>query len=442
MKKTFSLLLIVTLAISKIYAQQSKHVILISLDGFRPEFYLDDHWAAPNLRHLKNGGLYAERMKSVFPSYTYPSHVAMLTGAMPARGGIYYNAPMESTGAWSWYLKDIKVPTIWQALKAKGMTSSAVEWPVSVGEGIDYNIPEIWDVDHGEDRITEIRKYATKGLIEEIERNATGKLDSSNMNEEYLSMDGNAGRMAAYIFKTYRPNFMAVHFASIDGNAHGEGRDGEGVHLALANADNAIGLILENVERSGLKDSTTILIVGDHGFMDIHAVVRPNIWLKKHGLYTNGKDWKAKFQPAGGSAFLYVKDKKTLEQVKKILQELPYSQKKQFAVYDRAKLDEMGADSSAGLALAAVPGVVFSGAVVNSKGEDLPDALAPASGGHHGYDPNFPEMYTGFIGYGAGINKGLVIPVLGVEDVAPLIAQLLGLDFSATDGVLLPGIVK
>ncbi|MFT5244466.1 MAG: putative AlkP superfamily pyrophosphatase or phosphodiesterase, partial [Psychroserpens sp.] len=27
----------------------SKHVVLISIDGFRPEFYLDEKWPAPNL---------------------------------------------------------------------------------------------------------------------------------------------------------------------------------------------------------------------------------------------------------------------------------------------------------------------------------------------------------------------------------------------------------
>jgi predicted AlkP superfamily pyrophosphatase or phosphodiesterase len=422
-------------------AQHSKHVILISIDGLRPEFYLDAKWPTPNLQHLKAGGLYAQRLKSVFPSYTYPSHVAMLTGAMPARSGIYYNAPVGSTGDWNWFMKDIKVPTVWQALKAKGLSTSAIQWPVSVGEGITYNIPEIWDKDHGEDRISETRKYATKGLIEEIEQNATGKLDSVNMNEEFSSMDANAGRMASYIFKTYKPAFMALHFASADSKQHEFGRESEELKLALANIDNSIGGILETIERSGLKDSTTILIVGDHGFMDIHDAVRPNVWLKMNNLL----DTKAKFQPSGGSAFLYLKnknDKQTLDKIKKLLQDLPYSQKKLFNVYDRAKLDEMGADSSAALALAAVPGIFFSGASVDRSGNTLKDALGAAGGGHHGYDPNFPEMATGFIGYGAGINKGIVIPIMGVEDIAPLITTLLGVEFNSPDGILLPSIIK
>jgi predicted AlkP superfamily pyrophosphatase or phosphodiesterase len=106
-------------------------------------------------------------------------------------------------------------------------------------------------------------------LIEEIELNATGKLDSNNMHEEYSGLDDNAGRMAAYIFIKYKPKLLAVHFAGVDGKQPEHGRDHETLKPALANIDHAIGIIPEAVERSGLKDSITILIVGDHGFADI-----------------------------------------------------------------------------------------------------------------------------------------------------------------------------
>jgi predicted AlkP superfamily pyrophosphatase or phosphodiesterase len=424
-------------------AQPAKHIILISIDGFRPEFYLDSSWPAPNMQQLKSKGVYVQKVKSVFPSFTYPSHVAMLTGALPARSGIYYNTPFEpegSTGKWNWFIKDIKVPTLWGCIKAAGLTSAAVEWPVSVGDEITYNIPEIWDTKKPEDRITETRKYATKGLIEEIEANATGKLNGENMNEEYLSLDENAGRMAAYIFKTYRPSLLAVHFACVDGAQHEQGRDGEKVKLAVATADRAIGNILEMIKKEKLQDSATIIVTGDHGFMNMQQVLRPNVWLKQAQLTGEGKTWKVKFQPAGGSAFLYVqnpKDEQTISKVKQILTALPAETKKLFTVYDRKKLDAMGADSSAVLALAAQPGIIFSGSATG-------EVLSPitAGGGHHGYDPDMPEMYTGFIGYGPGLNKGVVIPFTSVKDTAPLIATLLGLQFKPQDGSVCPGLLS
>ncbi|MEP7376055.1 MAG: ectonucleotide pyrophosphatase/phosphodiesterase [Chitinophagaceae bacterium] len=430
-------------------AQAKKHVVLISIDGLRPEMYLtpspspsgEGSWPTPNLQLLMKQGVYAKHMKSVFPSYTYPSHVAMLTGALPARSGICYNAPIGSKGDWNWFTKDIEVPTLWQVLKKLKMTSSAIEWPVSVGPEITYNIPEIWSKENPDDRITEVRKYATKGLIEEIEANATDKLDSSNMTEENFSLAANSARMAAYIFKKYQPNLMALHFAEVDGFEHGYGREGDSVRMAVAAVDKAIGEVMNAIEESGLKNTTTVLIVGDHGFSDIHEAIYPNTWLANKGL----KGYL--FQPAGGSAFLYheksmvngqwsmVNDEDLMmDSVRGILNALPDSTKKLFRVIEKKELIKMGADKNAVLALAAVPGIVFGGAS---------DKLTKAvSGGHHGYDPNLPEMYTGFIAAGAGINKVKVIDELCVTDVAPLIAKLLGIEFNCPDGRLIKNILK
>ena len=48
--------------------------------------------------------------------------------------------------------------------------------------------------------------------------------------------------------------------------------------------------------------------------------------------------------------------------------------------------------------------------------------------------PDFPQIHTGFIGWGVGFRSGSEVPTLGLEDIAPLIAQLLDLSFSAPDG--------
>jgi len=428
--------------------QPIKHVVLISIDGFRPEFYLDKSWPAPNLQLLMQHGVYAHHMKSVFPSYTYPSHTAMLTGALPARSGIFFNQPKTSRGEWNWFTSAIKVPTLWQQLKRNNMATAAIEWPVSVDSTITYNIPEIWNNAHPEDRITETRKYSTPGLIEEVEHYATGKLDSTNMNEEYFSLDENAGRTAGYILKTKRPSLLAVHFACVDGMQHGYGRDADSVRLAVAVVDRAIGEIIEAMVQAGLEDSTAVLIVGDHGFSNVQGVFRPNMLLT--GM-------PGRFITSGGSAFLYSSSKNPIEisslvsSLAKKIDSLPSEMKKLFRIVQREELNRMGADSAAILALAAVPGTVFTASVVatkpvnNGPGTTIQQGPSnqlfyPSSGGHHGYDPNLPEMYTGFIAFGAGIEKGKSIDSLTVTDIAPLIAKLLGVVFSTPDGKIIPGI--
>jgi hypothetical protein len=47
-----------------------------------------------------------------------------------------------------------------------------------------------------------------------------------------------------------------------------------------------------------------------------------------------------------------------------------------------------------------------------------------------------------FIAAGAGIAAHKNISAMGIQDVAPVIARLLHLDFHAPDGRLLPGIVQ
>lgn len=431
-------------------AQPAKHVILISIDGLHPDMYLDSSWPAPNLRQLLKAGTYAEHLKSVFPAYTYPSHTAMVTGALPARSGVYFNQPKWSKGEWYFQTSAIRVPTLWQVLHEAGLTSAAVMWPGSVGAPANYNIPEIFTVKNVDDRITEARKYATPGLVEEVERNATGRLDSANMNGNYFSFDANAGRMAGYIFKTYRPAFLALHIALVDDEEHEFGRDGDSVRIALEVDDRVIGDLMETITRNGLKDSTAVIVVGDHGFCNIHEVFRPNILIR---------DLPARFIAAGGSAFLYLTGQpgtavtsQIISEVIRKLDSLPENKRKQFRILDRQALDKMGADSAAILALAASPGLVFSAslgpAATTNQGpgtsiqrSPLEGIFIPTTGGHHGYDPNIPDMYTGFIAAGAGIRKGGKIVELGETDIAPLIAALLGIPFSCPDGHLVPGIV-
>jgi predicted AlkP superfamily pyrophosphatase or phosphodiesterase len=61
--------------------------------------------------------------------------------------------------------------------------------------------------------------------------------------------------------------------------------------------------------------------------------------------------------------------------------------------------------------------------------------LRPANiKGNHGYLPTKPGLQTGFIAAGRGIKKGVVLDSIRLVDVAPTIAELLGLEMKDTDG--------
>ncbi|WP_116105111.1 alkaline phosphatase family protein [Lewinella sp. IMCC34191] len=438
------ILLILALVGGPAFAQQQQQVILISIDGFRPDFYLDDAWPAPILQHMAEHGAHAEAVRGVFPSVTYPSHTTIITGRTPAAHGIYYNAPFEpegATGRWYWEYGSIKTPTLFSLSREAGLTSAAIAWPVTVDAPIDYNLPEVWSLNENEERLSPLREEAMPaGFLEEIETHATGKITSTNYgNEGYFAREQRFAAAASYIFETYQPDLLAVHLLSVDHFQHTDGREGYMPRRAVSAVDAAIGQILETVERLGKMETTTFIITGDHGFVDIHSSLAPNVLLKQHGFIgEEGEAWKAKFHTSGAAAFLHVNDARDTEsvaQVRELLNALPANQRKLFRIVEKDELVTVGADPSVELAIAPTEGIGMSsrtgGALVGS-----------ASGGTHGFFPDGDHIQTGFIAFAGRAKKGTVVKQMELTDIAPLIAEILGLEFTESDGLTYPGILS
>jgi hypothetical protein len=443
MKKLTGIALLLTMGLSS-FAQKASHVVLITIDGFRPEFYTDASWGMVNLRMMKEKGAYADGVNSVFPTVTYPNHTSLITGVTPAKHGIYYNTPFEpagATGIWYFYYDSIKSPTLFDAVHKAGKTSANVIWPVSVGAPIDYNIPDVWATGKKDRRDLMAKLSTPAGLWQEVQDNATGKLGAKDftMEEEEMILDENVARMSGYLITTYKPALTTLHLACTDHYEHEQGRDGLLVRKAVAGADRALGTIIEALKRAGIYDNTTIIVTGDHGFVDINKTFSPNILLAKNGLLNNAAtgDWKAQFHSSGGASFLHLKDEKdiaTKNKVLAILKALPAAQQQLFKIIDRPKLDAVGANPHAALALAAAPGVTIGGATTG-------ELVKAAKGGTHGYFPDFREIQTGFVAFGAGINNGGHVKEMNVTDVAPVVAQLLGLSLENTDGKVPAGVL-
>ena len=138
-------------AISQAQAQTPPLLVVISVDGMRPDYITEaDARGAkvPNLRRFLKEGTYAEGVVGVVPTVTYPSHTTLVTGVWPARHGIFANTtfdPLQQNNqGWYWYTEDIRVPTLWDAAAAAGRTTASIQWPVTVGAPITWNIPEFW----------------------------------------------------------------------------------------------------------------------------------------------------------------------------------------------------------------------------------------------------------------------------------------------------------
>jgi len=434
--------------IAQAQAPQAKYVVMVTVDGFRPEFYLDSiNYAMPTVRELMKNGVAAQGVNPVFPSVTYPDHTTMITGVTPAKHGIYYNTPFEpegATGKWYWDYSLIKTATLWDAMHKAGKTTACVRWPVTYNAPIDYRIPEYWDYKNmGDARPYTAAATQPASLWKEVQDNATGLLEADDLNatNNELIQDENAARMAGYIIKKYKPNFLALHLACTDHYEHENGRDHYMVKASVAGADRAIKTLVESLNRAKIADSTLIIVLGDHGFENIYRSFNPNYLLKQAGLITDVKtgNWKAQFHSSGGSSFLMLKDSKdkaTLNKVEAILAQQPDSVKKYYQVISKAQLTKIGADPNVPLALSGIDGTTLGNKsdVIFEKFEHVK--------GTHGFFPDHKQIQTGFVAFGPGLKKGAVIPVMNMVDIAPLIAKLTGVTMPAMDGKLYPELLQ
>ena len=113
----------------------SRHIVLISLDGF-PSWALDDPYLpVPTLRRLAARGALAKGMRPVNPTVTWPNHTTLVTGVTPAKHGVLFNGllkrdPGVAPRVEPWLHRDemVRVKTLYDIAHARGLTTAQVDW--------------------------------------------------------------------------------------------------------------------------------------------------------------------------------------------------------------------------------------------------------------------------------------------------------------------------
>jgi predicted AlkP superfamily pyrophosphatase or phosphodiesterase len=412
----------------------SHRVLLISIDGLRPEFYTDSvHWPAPTLQAMARSGVSAPAVQTVFPSVTYPAHTTLVTGAWPGRHGILGNIDVDSLGneVPAAEYSRIQAPTIWELAHSKGMRTAAIGWPVTIGAPIDYMIPEAeQNGNYTGYKYLPMFQYDKPGeLLEELETQAIGKMSNTTFHfRNHTSIDIRLSLMAAHILQVHRPGFMALHIAQMDEAQHKNGRNGEFVRSSLAFTDALIFHLVNTLRYAGLLEHTTIVITGDHGFTDYHYYLSPNSWLKKAGLYNSESDWQVKFLITGSSGrlifnqhryrFTAQQQKQLINKVTKALQTLPDSIRRQVTIHSGAHIPGLMNEQENMLLISSNNGFYFD------KDENNPGPK-PAHGGAHGSSPLDPQLNTGLIVWGTAVKAPAQTGKLLLTDVFPLLSRLI-----------------
>ncbi|GAB3021585.1 ectonucleotide pyrophosphatase/phosphodiesterase [Niabella terrae] len=404
----------------QLQAQSKKHVIMITLDGMRPEFYMSKDWHAPELKKLVDEGAHARAVTSVFPAMTFPSHTTMVTGVTPQTHGIYYNTvftPAQTANRIYWNFKENKSLTLWEAARLKGLSTASLVWPVSADAPVDFNIPDIGGMG------TEVLEKYSKpdGVTDILRREVLDGAEKINIGD-----DRSVAKIAAWVIRNNKPNLMSIHMFQLDHAEHDHGREAPEVEAALSRVDSCVGIIRAAIREAGIADNTLLIVLGDHGFFDYDRRLMPNVLLAKAGLLDpkNLQNWKARFNTVGGGAFLYVKnqDPKIAAQVRKLFSQLPLDQQRYFRIISKKEMQQVGADPNAVLALSAQDGVAFGG---SADGKFL---RIGKTKGTHGHYPLGPKIQTGLMAVGPGILPGTDLGQMHLLDIAPIVSQFLQLD--------------
>lgn len=406
-------------------------VLLISLDGLRPGDISDAKARGMNLpvlSSLRAEGASAQGVVGVLPTLTYPSHTTLVTGVSPGRHGVVNNLTFDpeqkNQGGWYWYTSDVKVPTLWQAAHAAGLSTANVHWPVTVGAtGIDENLPQIWRAGTKDDRKL-LTALATPGLVARLERRV-GARYPQGIDE---TVEGDAQRVAfAEALLADKPQFTTVYLAGIDHTEHHDGPDSAAAKAAIEATDALVGRLVR-AARAAMPD-VTVVVVSDHGFLPVSTDInlfKPFIDAGLITLDAKGQvtGWQAMPWIAGGTAAIRLArpdDAALLAKVRGVLAAMAANPAYKIAsVLDRSAIAKAGGDGEASFVVAMQPGV--------ETGRDPAAPIAKPSvyKGMHGYVPWDPAMRSTLIVAGPGIAKGKDLGVVDMRAIAPSIARRLG----------------
>jgi predicted AlkP superfamily pyrophosphatase or phosphodiesterase len=415
---------------------QTPLLLMISVDGLRPDYVTaaDAHGAKiPNLRRFLKEGAFAQGVVGVIPTVTYPSHTTLITGVSPATHGIFANLPFdplrENQQGWYWYSEDIRVATLWDAAARAGLSTASVQWPVSVGARVTWNIPEFWRSGAPDDAKL-LRAVSTPGLLAELEPEL-GPYPRALTVES----DEQRAKWAARILEKKRPNLMTLHLIALDHVQHVTGPFTAEAMAVLERLDTVVGMLRTTAETVA-PGGAHVAIVSDHGFGKTTMELNLYAELRRAGLVTvtSGKvtDWKAMPWTAGGAIAVVLKDPGDAATLATV----------------RALLDRLAADPANGIdrvldaaALRARGGFPTAAFVVGLKpdwhaGSSLSGPLVGKAtmAGMHGHLPDLPDLHASFFVVGPGVPAGRALGLIDMRDIATTLARRLNLSLPAAEG--------
>ncbi len=378
MKFIVIIALLLFAAPSSAQQQEEPYVILISMDGFRWDYL--QRGLTPHLDQLRQRGVQALSLEPVFPSKTFPNHLAIITGMYPENHGILFNYFSDPFSDRSYSLRDtaaVRDPrwylgeAFWETAERQGIRCASYFWPGSEMRP-EYRHPTYFE--HYEHR----RPYEKR--VEGVIR--------------WLQMP-----------QSQRPHFITLYFDAVDSQSHRHGTQSAETDSAIVRVDRMVGLLLRRLQQIGMADSVNLIVVSDHGMTDVDP---------QKVIYVDRLLGELSCESQQSGPVMMLQPKKG--ELETVLQRLRKNAR-HFRVFARSQVPSYWHFSRHpfiwDLVLVADPGwsLLRSGQKLRIRAT-------------HGYDNHFMDMHGIFVAAGPAFKKGYRTGTLRNIDIYPLLCKI------------------
>lgn len=414
-------------------------VLMISIDGMNPEYVTEAQargLKTPNLRRFMTEGAYATGVRGVAPSVSWPSAASLMTGTPPNRHGVLNNERFEPTdrnrpAGIYYFAADIRTDTLWDAADRANLVTANVDQLGSVGSrSVRYDIPRYEPSAWYPETLKALEATASPpGLLTDLQ----GKLGRyTGIDFETRDYDAVRTRFAIEILRRYKPQFMTVHLSGVDVEAHEHGPFSPQSLKAAEAIDDLVGQL--RAAALANDPDAVVAVVSDHGQAPATRTLSLRTAFVQAGLITLAPttpgrpvqivDWKADVWRSTGAAIMLrdPADTATRDKVRALLKALAADPANGVSrILEGAEIEATGGFKGAAFVLDMKSGVTVGGDLIGDLRRDRPKPV-----GVHGYLPDNPQMNAAFFIAGRGVAAGRNLGQVDMLQIAPTLAQVLG----------------
>lgn len=216
-------------------------VILLSLDGFHPDYLTK--YTAPNLNRLAREGVRAKWLIPSFPTKTFPNHYTMATGLYPQNHGIVENNIYDFGAVFTlnkreevenprWWLGE----PIWVTAQKQNQIAASYFFPGT--------------------------ETAIKGVTPTFYRGYNGRVPNEMRVDKLLAWFD--------LPREKRPTMLTLYFSDVDDAGHEFSPEAEETGYAVENVDRLVGRLYDGLKRRKIADQVNLIIVSDHGMATVN----------------------------------------------------------------------------------------------------------------------------------------------------------------------------